>query len=42
MNWTAIGIEHVGTNADDILHNRAMMRASLSATGLRLLLSFEV
>ncbi len=29
MNWTAIGIEHVGTNARDILDNRRMMRASL-------------
>jgi len=32
MNWTAIGIEHVGTNADDILDNRSMMRASLRLT----------
>ena len=29
MNWTAIGIEHVGTNARGILDNRRMMRASL-------------
>ena len=32
MNWTAIGIEHVGTNAQDILDNRAMMRSSLRLT----------
>jgi N-acetylmuramoyl-L-alanine amidase len=32
MNWTAIGIEHVGTNARDILDNRRMMRASLRLT----------
>jgi len=32
MNWTAIGIEHVGTNADDILDDRDMMRASLRLT----------
>jgi beta-N-acetylhexosaminidase len=32
MNWTAIGIEHVGTNAGDILRDRAMMRASLRLT----------
>ncbi len=29
MNWTAIGIEHVGTSARGILRNGAMMRASL-------------
>ncbi|HYG71683.1 MAG TPA: peptidoglycan recognition family protein [Actinomycetota bacterium] len=29
MNWTAIGIEHVGTNARDVLRDPAMMRASL-------------
>jgi beta-N-acetylhexosaminidase len=29
MNWTAIGIEHVGTSARQILRNREMMRASL-------------
>lgn len=28
LNWTAIGIEHVGTNAAGILGNRRMMRAS--------------
>jgi beta-N-acetylhexosaminidase len=32
MNWTAIGIEHVGTSARGILRNRAMMRASLRLT----------
>jgi beta-N-acetylhexosaminidase len=32
MNWTAIGIEHVGTNAPGILDNRRMMRASLRLT----------
>lgn len=32
MNWTAIGIEHVGTNAKKILHNHAMMSASLHLT----------
>lgn len=32
MNWTAIGIEHVGTSAAQILANRAMMRASLRLT----------
>lgn len=32
MNWTAIGIEHVGTSADDILDDRAMMRSSLRLT----------
>jgi beta-N-acetylhexosaminidase len=32
MNWTAIGIEHVGTNARGILDNRGMMRASLRLT----------
>jgi beta-N-acetylhexosaminidase len=32
MNWTAIGIEHVGTSADDILDNREMMRSSLRLT----------
>jgi N-acetylmuramoyl-L-alanine amidase len=32
MNWTAIGIEHVGTNARDILDNGRMMRASLRLT----------
>ncbi|MGZ5354590.1 MAG: N-acetylmuramoyl-L-alanine amidase [Actinomycetota bacterium] len=32
MNWTAIGIEHVGTSAREILDNRRMMRASLRLT----------
>jgi beta-N-acetylhexosaminidase len=32
MNWTAIGIEHVGTNAGDILGNARMMRSSLRLT----------
>ena len=32
MNWTAIGVEHVGTNAADILGNGPMMRASLRLT----------
>ena len=29
LNWTAIGIEHVGTSDRAILHNRRMMRSSL-------------
>lgn len=32
MNWTAIGIEHVGASADDILGDADMMRASLRLT----------
>jgi N-acetylmuramoyl-L-alanine amidase len=32
MNWTAIGIEHVGTSAREILHDADMMRASLRLT----------
>jgi beta-N-acetylhexosaminidase len=32
MNWTAIGIEHVGTSDEQILSNPAMMRASLRLT----------
>jgi beta-N-acetylhexosaminidase len=32
MNWTAIGIEHVGTSAAQILRDRDMMRASLRLT----------
>ena len=32
MNWTAIGIEHVGTSDARILSNRRMMRASLRLT----------
>lgn len=29
MNWTAVGIEHVGTSAESILRNGPMIRASL-------------
>ena len=32
MNWTAIGIEHVGTSDAQILSNPAMMRSSLRLT----------
>jgi N-acetylmuramoyl-L-alanine amidase-like protein len=32
MNWTAFGIEHVGTSDRQILRNHAMMRASLRLT----------
>jgi len=32
MNWTSIGIEHVGTSDRQILHNHRMMRASLHLT----------
>jgi beta-N-acetylhexosaminidase len=32
MNWTAIGIEHVGTSDQAILSNPAMMRSSLRLT----------
>jgi N-acetylmuramoyl-L-alanine amidase len=32
MNWTAIGIEHVGTSAQAILGDPGMMRASLRLT----------
>jgi beta-N-acetylhexosaminidase len=32
MNWTAIGIEHVGTSDRAILANAAMMRSSLQLT----------
>jgi len=32
MNWTAFGIEHVGTDARGILDNHRMMRASLRLT----------
>jgi N-acetylmuramoyl-L-alanine amidase len=39
MNWTAIGIEHVGTNARGILDNRRMMRASLRLTAWLMLRS---
>ena len=32
LNWTAVGIEHVGTSDASILANRAEMRASLRLT----------
>ena len=32
LNYTAIGIEHVGTSDAEILHNRAQMRSSLALT----------
>jgi N-acetylmuramoyl-L-alanine amidase len=32
LNWTAVGIEHVGTSARQILHNARQMRASLALT----------
>jgi len=32
LNWTAIGIEHVGTSDAEILHDRAQMRASVALT----------
>ena len=32
MNWTAIGIEHVGTSADQVLGNADVMRASRRLT----------
>ena len=32
MNWTAIGVEHVGTSDRGILANRTMMRSSLRLT----------
>jgi beta-N-acetylhexosaminidase len=32
INYTSIGIEHVGTSDGQILHNRAMMRSSLHLT----------
>jgi N-acetylmuramoyl-L-alanine amidase len=32
LNWTAFGIEHVGTSARQILANRAQLAASLSLT----------
>jgi hypothetical protein len=41
MNWTAIGIEHVGTNARDILDSRRMMRSSLRLTAW-LMLRFDI
>ena len=41
LNQTSIGIEHVGTSARTILHNRRMMRASLHLT-LWLMQRFDV
>jgi beta-N-acetylhexosaminidase len=41
MNWTAIGIEHVGTNAGQVLGNARMMRASLRLT-VWLMARFEI
>jgi len=32
LNWTAIGIEHVGTSDAEILHDPAQLRASLELT----------
>ena len=32
MNWTSVGIEHVGTSDAQVLGNRAQMRASLRLT----------
>ena len=32
LNYTAIGIEHVGFADSDVLNNRAQMRASLALT----------
>lgn len=32
LNWTAIGIEHVGFEDDDVLGNRRALRASLELT----------
>jgi len=32
LNWTAIGIEHVGTSDGQVLGNRAQLRASLRLT----------
>ncbi len=32
LNWTSIGIEHVGTSDRQILHDRAQLRASLRLT----------
>ena len=41
MNWTAIGIEHVGTKARDILDDRDMMRASIRLTAW-LMLKYDI
>jgi len=32
LNWTAIGIEHVGYGDNDVLHDRRQLRASLRLT----------
>jgi beta-N-acetylhexosaminidase len=32
LNWTAIGIEHVGTSDAEVLHDRRQLRASLRLT----------
>jgi N-acetylmuramoyl-L-alanine amidase len=32
LNWTAIGIEHVGTSDREILSNQRQLRASLELT----------
>ena len=32
LNWTAFGIEHVGTSAQQVLSNRAQLSASLALT----------
>jgi N-acetylmuramoyl-L-alanine amidase len=32
MNWTSVGIEHVGTSDRQVLHNRRQMRSSLRLT----------
>jgi hypothetical protein len=32
LNWTAIGIEHVGMTGDEVLANPRMLRASLALT----------
>ena len=41
MNWTAIGIEHVGTSARQVLRNDAMMRSSRRLT-VWLMARFEI
>jgi beta-N-acetylhexosaminidase len=32
LNWTAVGIEHVGTSDQQVLHDRAQLEASLQLT----------
>ena len=32
LNWTAVGIEHVGTSDSQVLHDRAQLEASLHLT----------